>query len=178
MITIDGYLIDVAVREEHGFDNEITEHPVEQGADIVDHVRARPVTLMIEGVVSDTPVQDAVRAARTAALPSREALDRLLALRNARLPVSIITSIRAYDNMVIESLVIPRDATTGDALGFTARFRQIRVVTTERAVVDIPRAKGKTNRGLVTVGEAQIEEPTERRKSLLKRGVNRIKDLF
>lgn len=178
MIAIDGYIIDVAVKEEHGFENEITEHPVEQGADIVDHVRARPIVVTLEGVVSDTPVQDFVRASRTAALPSREALDRLLAIRNARQPVEIVTSIRTYTDMMLESLTVPRDAATGDALAFTARFRQIRIVTTQRAVVDIPRAKGKTNRGQVTVGEAEIEEPPERRKSLLKRGVNRIGELF
>lgn len=180
MVTIDGYEIDVAIREEHAFENEITEHPVEQGADIVDHVRARPIVVTLEGCVSDTPIGDLATRRSETTLPSREAFDRLLAVRNARLPVTIATSLRVYTDMILESLTTPRDATTGDALAFTARFRQIRLVEVTRVAVDIPRVQGKTNRGnkpSPTAADAKITPP-KKLESFLFTGGNKAVQLL
>lgn len=149
MILIDGYEIDVAVTETHGFESEVTEHPVESGADIADHVRARPIVVTLDSVVSDTPIGDLAARRSTDTLPSREALARLLAIRDAREPITIETDLRVYDNMVMESLSIPRSVQTGDALRFSATFKQIQLVTNARTTVPvaIPRAKKKVDRG-------------------------------
>lgn len=181
-VFIDGYEIDAFVREEEAIENEITEHQVERGADIADHVRARPGTITVEGVVSDTPLGDLAGRRASDVPPSVEALARLRAINRARQPVTIITTLDTYTDMVIESLMIPRDAKTGKALRFTARFKNVRVAEVDTAArVDIPRGKAKTNRGnkpSVAIGDAQIEGPPERRKSLLKRAGQSIGRLF
>lgn len=148
-ILIDGFEIDAAVNEEHAFESDVTAHPVESGADVTDHVRARPISVTIEGVVSDTPFSDLAHRRGDSGPPSDDALARLLLLREEREPVTIRTSLREYENMVLESLSIPRSGTTGAALRFSASFREIRLVTSERTTVhvDLPRAKKKVNLG-------------------------------
>jgi hypothetical protein len=53
---IGGIWIDCTVRERHGMSAEVSEHPVEDGADIADHIRRRPNALTLECVISNTPV--------------------------------------------------------------------------------------------------------------------------
>ena len=156
-VFIDGYEIDVTLSEEHFFDNEVTEHPVERGADVTDHVRARPVRITLEGLVSDTPIGDlAIRRkeftlinGEAFALPSDESFARLLAIRDAREPVTIETSLRSFDDMMLESLTVPRTPQNGDALRFRATFVQVQFVTNDRTTirVAVPRAAKKVNLG-------------------------------
>lgn len=47
--------VDATTREVHGFSNDVTDHPVETGAAITDHVRPKPITLSIDGVISNAP---------------------------------------------------------------------------------------------------------------------------
>lgn len=172
---IDGYELDVAVSEDHSFEADVTEHPVEIGADVSDHVRARPVTVTIEGIVSDTPIGGIAdrRGDRLADVgvitvsasaagpgplqfkPSDDMLAWFDAMRERREPVEIRTSLRTYENMMLRSLSIPRSATNGDALRFTATFVQIIIVENERTLVrvSVPRASNKTNKGNQTSPE-------------------------
>lgn len=56
-VWIDEIWPDVSVRESHGLSADVTEHPVEEGADITDHIRAKPRTFSIEGLISNTPIE-------------------------------------------------------------------------------------------------------------------------
>lgn len=48
--------IDATVSEQHQLDSEVTDHPVEKGVNLSDHVRALPDTLTLNGVISNTPI--------------------------------------------------------------------------------------------------------------------------
>lgn len=152
-ISIQGFDIDASLRETHAFDSEVTEHPVEAGADIADHVRARPIIVQIEGVVSNTPIGELVANRRAGSIPTDDAFKWLMDIRDAREPVSIITALKNYDNMVLESLNVPLDSRTGDALRFTASFKQIVLVTnlrtTLRVATSAKSAQLKVDRGQV-----------------------------
>lgn len=168
MLLIAGYPVDVAVSEDHSFDSEVTEHPVERGADVADHVRARPITLTIEGLVSDDPI-GTVRDQRLAsaggsiehAPPSDDAFALLLSVRDAREPVTIVTSLRTYEDMVLTSLSVPRGARTGHALRFMATFVQVQLVTNLRTTVRVavPRAAKKVNLGNKPITPAPESAP-------------------
>lgn len=173
-ITIDGFEIDAALAEDHAFDNDVTEHPVEQGADVTDHVRARPITVTIQGVVSDTPIGPLAERRRAALagdtgdgaqftiLPSSEAFNRLQSIRTKREPVTIETSLRTFDNMVLASLTSSPQAQ--DAFYFTATFVQVQIVENIRtsARVAVPRAKRKVNLGAKPAPDATAAQvPTQ-----------------
>ena len=55
--TIGTVVVDASITETHSLAAEATEHPVEQGADISDHVHVRPIQLSITGLVSNHPIQ-------------------------------------------------------------------------------------------------------------------------
>lgn len=68
--------------------------------------------------------------------PSKDAIDTLEEIYEKNIPVTIITSIKTYTNMIMESLSIPRNARNANSLEFSASFKEIRIIKSE--VVDIP----------------------------------------
>ena len=156
-ILIGTYRIDASITESHVYESDVTEFPVEQGSAISDNIRLKAIMVTIEGVVTDTPIgvmadlRNAVNGdssftpttdAATAkargdaqSAPSTDALAAMLAIRDARQPVPIATSLQNFENMVLTNLEVPRDATTGSALRFTATFKQITLVTNQKTTV-------------------------------------------
>lgn len=152
---IDGYEIDAAISEVHSLRAEVSSHPLESGADVVEHRRKMPRSITVEGVVSDTPIgplakrrqEFAVINGKSSALPSDEAYARLKDLHDTGRAVTIESSLDTFDDMVLTDLNVPRDRNTGEAFRFSATFVEIRFVATDRAPVDLPRAKDRQNRG-------------------------------
>lgn len=161
LITINDYVIDASLTETHTFESDVTEYPVEQGSAISDNVRPKPVVVVIEGIVSDTPIGKMVDLRNNQGdaggmnfLPSVDALAALLAIRDARQPVTIATTLQRFENMVLINLEVPRDRQTGAALRFTATFQQITIVTNARTTVRVaalrtasPSGQPKKNKG-------------------------------
>lgn len=48
--------LDVAAKVQHTSTNQVTDHPVEIGSNVSDHIRPDPNVLTIEGVISNTPL--------------------------------------------------------------------------------------------------------------------------
>jgi hypothetical protein len=51
-------LFDQTVSEGHEATAEVTEHPVEKGSNVADHVRQNPQNLTLEMFVTNTPIVD------------------------------------------------------------------------------------------------------------------------
>lgn len=143
LVMIDDFIVDCALVEEHTYDSEVTDYPVEKGADITDNVRPKPLEVRIEAIVSNTPTSPDILAQRDIdTTPADQAYLHLMDIRDNREPVTIRTSLDSFDNMVLKSLNIPRSASTGDALRFTATFVQVEIVSNTRSTrVAIPIAK-------------------------------------
>jgi hypothetical protein len=172
-IQIGSYVIDASIREVHTFESEVTQFPVEKGSPISDNVRPKPITVVIEGIVSNTPLPPIAQGRAVVGSgvgdgddspPSVSALAALQAIRDAREPVTISTALKSYDNMAMQNLEVTVDATTGEALSFTATFLQITIVTTTRATLRTaqvrtarPQDAAKTNADKAAV---QVTIPT------------------
>jgi hypothetical protein len=144
VIKIDGYPIDCAVTERHDFDAEVTSYPIESGGVVTDGVQHKPAEVEIDGIVSDTPLDAVLRARRaggfaepSAGGPTSEAVEKLIAISKAGEPVVLETEIRTYPLMVLSGLSIPRDAKTGRALRFTAKFVEVEIANNERTRVRV-----------------------------------------
>lgn len=156
LVTIDGFSVDITRLEDHSFESEVTEHPVEEGVDITDHVRRKPIKLSMECVVSDSPVGP-VRDLRNRVTtkPSEDAFAKMLAIREAGEPVTVATSLKVFNNMLLTNLGVPRTAANGRALVFTVTFVQIEFVTNARTTVRVNLPRGQNKRSL---GGKQLKE--------------------
>ncbi len=174
MIMIDSWPYDLMVSGELTLDSEVTEHPVESGDSIADHIRPLPVEFTLEAIVSDTPLADiashdsrriddvtiAVFGADQIPLPSDEAYARLNAIRDERRLVVIEIPIatrsgklgkRTFKDMAMTNLSVPFSQETAGGLTFSATFRQVKVVTNKRTTVRVAvktPTKGPKDKGL------------------------------
>jgi hypothetical protein len=140
---VAGIVVDATVSEEHVSNCETTDNPVEDGSDVTDHVHIKPIELTIDGVISDSPLGFAVvgniqNFARSITnlfgkkTPrSIEAFNSLLDLQKSRTPFTVLTGLRRYENMILTELSVPRTSQTGAAIHFSAKMKQIRIVSSK-----------------------------------------------
>ena len=133
-------VVDVFITENHGLPSETTSYPREKGPNVSDHTRPMPLTLSVEGFISDAPIgKDLIdlRDRETAGqkLPSEFAYAKLEEIYKTAEPVTVVTSLRTYESMVMLSCEITRDKDNGKALQFSCSFQQLTTVTNQRTVI-------------------------------------------
>ncbi len=144
------YFFDAVLRLEHTEGNRITEHPVQTGANISDHAFELPARLTLEIGMSD--VMDSYQKGQFTETKSRSvsAYQTLLRLKQARLPMQIITRLKQYENMVIEQMHAGDDFKTRHGLKCIVTFRQIMTAKVNfKKVSSRPQVTGKTDKGSV-----------------------------
>ncbi|HDR9029978.1 TPA: hypothetical protein QDB14_004201 [Burkholderia vietnamiensis] len=136
---IGSITVQVAIEEIYNDELVITEHPVEQGAQISDHAFKRQPDLSMQCGWSNADYEALLGAAEATfdggGLPSAQYINaiysQLLALQQARTPVDVTTSRRIYQNMLLQGLRLTVDAKTSSALILTATAKQIKIVSTQ-----------------------------------------------
>lgn len=137
LVDIDGGLVvlDASLEEQHSFDAELTSNPVEQGADVTDHLRRKPGDLTIRGFVTNAPVgprrTERGATAEGASGYAQQAYRDLLLLLGAARAITVKTAWRTWEPVVLVSLKVPRTVDVGDAAEITLVFREIRFVATQ-----------------------------------------------
>lgn len=165
---------------------EVTEHPVEVGAAVSDHVRPGNPTLTLEGWVAlaplvvpradvAAPLTGSVRAATSrgvtlsvlqwdTALDRRRVVDALLsAVVESSTLLTVTTSLRTVTDLAVTRYRVDRAAETSGVLALTLDLTRVRKVSTARAAVPEPaqrRGQNARQRG------AQPARPTDRRSAL------------
>lgn len=150
-VQIGDYPVDVFEKETHKFDNEVSNYAVEVGSDVTDNVRSLPDALTVEAAVSDTPfgaiAQDPTRVGVGDLSISRDAFNRILKMRNDKLPLSVVTSLGTYTSMEILSFEVTREPKSFKGLVFTVQFQKIVIVENKRVTVAAPNLAGKGSVG-------------------------------
>lgn len=187
--TVDAFVVDAFVTETHSYTNVITDHPVEEGANVSDHSRPEPDRLMLEVLVSGSPLSGdgdtrptisstdprltfrlTTEGAHLDGGRMKTAYEKFMDLRETGALVTVVTSFRRYDSMAIESISIPRDAKGAGALRFTVALKKIRIVRNKltRAVV----AKDKRVGSKVKLGPKTTKKAEEPDVDPLRKVVN------
>lgn len=126
----------------------VSEHPIEQGAAIVDHVQQMPLSYTIKGVLSETPV--GVTTSYGAERISKwQAFLQQLSLGYTCTIVSFRHG--TLTNMVLENAPIPINSWRDTKVDLP--FRQIRVVSA--TIVNLGPRSTKT----ITTAVCRVEEP-------------------
>lgn len=151
---IGGYFFDAFLRLDHSSKLKITEHPVEEGANIADHAYVEPQVLTIEIGMSDVCTSFVNGQFEQKYTRSVSAFDTLKKLQSDRIPVTVHTRLKTYENMLIETITAPDDYMTLYGLRVTVGLREIIVVKTNTVALPnrtsaMPHKTGETNRGTV-----------------------------
>lgn len=131
--------IGVELEETHLDELQITEHPVEKGAEINDHAFKRQPELTLKCGWSNSQIAALTGTLQSifegGELPTADYVStvysQLLALQETRQPFDVVTSLRIYRDMLFKSLSVTKDQKTGAALNVTATLKQIRIVQTQ-----------------------------------------------
>jgi hypothetical protein len=135
---IGGIAIDATLEEVLEDTLQVTEHPVEAGAMITDHSFVRPCEVVLRCGWSNASAA-ALLGNLTSLLSSGSlsasdyvtgVYSQLLALQQAREPVTVVTSLRQYENMMLTSVRVTRDSKTSQALMMVATLREVILVST------------------------------------------------
>lgn len=152
---------DLVLQDEPVHSSEVTKYPVEQGANVADHVRVNPLTLSASFVVSNTPIDDLPDGSRAKQVNQIKlnvppgTYDRAVVsqfsdqiffdgdyvagtyaqlrdLHDLHQLMRVSTPIKNYDNMVITKLSMPRDKDYSGAAGkFDIEWEQITIVSSD-----------------------------------------------
>ena len=157
--------------------NQTTEHPVETGAPITDHVISIPLKVTITGFFSDAAFRADIKDTFDLG-PGRATaiLQALTAMRDNREIFILEARNEIFENMVLTTFSIPRDKETGDSSRVNIVCQQI--IRVERRFIVIPPAAKDTDK---TAEEQQTgaQNATPRDKSALVQlfdAINRSKE--
>lgn len=137
-VSIGSITLDATILESHEYSAEVTNHPIETGGFVTDHIYENPRIVSIEGHITDSPV---VFFTDLGGISKRsvEAHDQLVALYQSRNIVSVVTGLKIYSDMVIENLTFPKNQQTGRKLEFRAQFKEIK--TAQSQIIGIAEEK-------------------------------------
>jgi hypothetical protein len=158
---------DASIKETHKLDSTATRFPIEGGQSISDHMIVQPISLELQGIITDTPLgtdqqlKTEVATTLTSSLippvgvvaaaaaysffsasassssPSVAAYGKLLQLVQNSQPVNVYTSLYFYQNMWITGISAPRDSETGKALIFTMSLEQLIIVQPQTVKISV-----------------------------------------
>lgn len=119
------YIFDVTFKETHSFENAITQHPVQTGANINDHVYQQPIIFTWDVGVSDCLASVVNGQFATASSRAVSAFDVLRSLWQTADALTITTSYGQYTNMLIRSFTATKDKTLMLGMRATVTFQQV-----------------------------------------------------
>lgn len=173
--------LDACLSEDHGVEVEKSEYAVEDGTKRQDHSTVSDPAVVIEGVVSDTPISNKFPAATAVDSVSRlirgdtptlTAWELLKQYTRQKDIITIRTAVETYAEMQITSLRWHREPGLGSQLRFDLRAEKYKVAYSED-VEKIPEPKIKTaekKKDKGKKGKTDVEEGSKRESILFKGG--------
>ncbi len=147
---IGGYFFDAFFQTNYTRSLTITSDPVETGAAISDHSFINPVELVFQIGMSDVAtsvIPGQFSEGKSRSLAAAQVLGNL---QTQRIPVKVMTRLGSFNNMLVETLVIPDDNTTLYGLKATVTMKEIFVATVKTVKISArPQTTDSTNRGTV-----------------------------
>lgn len=119
--TYGHFIFDAVFSTNHSANLTLTTHPVQSGASVADHAYMEPDEVTIEIGMTDT-------ALGVETNHSVNAFAQLRQLMEAREPLTLVTRLKTYQNMVITSISAPDDYTTMHSLRASIYLTQVKIV--------------------------------------------------
>ncbi|WP_269934854.1 phage baseplate protein [Serratia liquefaciens] len=173
----------VAISEKHSDTLEITEHPVEIGAQVSDHAYKRPSEVTMElgfagggsllDFVDTTQIFDMSTGLSLGTGPS-EVYQQLLDLQQTRIPFDVITGKRQYQNMLIRSIEVTTDRTSENVLMCVLSLREV-IISKTQSVKVAPKSDMADGVSTAATQNTGTKPPKPVNESVLSQGMDGIK---
>lgn len=126
---------------------DVTSYPVENGADVSDHVQVKNNTFTLSGMITETPIRlmhDMLHSAGVNGTRISQAITYLDQIFDARQPITLVTEHKVYENVILSG--ISYDYKSEFAMQFDLEFEQIRLVS--KATVNVIATKTQGNKSV------------------------------
>lgn len=124
---VNGIFADAVIEEHHTDESEITEHPVEVGSVIADHMYKRPSELMLTYVWATGGQQNTQRDVSFL----KTLYTKFLVLKDGATLLQVVTGKRVYQNMVVRSIDVRTDLNSENILELHLGLREIITASTQ-----------------------------------------------
>lgn len=131
------------ISEDHEINFRVSEHTLQDGSTVTDHVHREPYKVTVEGMFTNHPLKkleetnevkfkDSYATSEVHSTLSNTALanfEKVEALANKREPVRLVCSLKVYPKMIVTSIKAPRDSKSGSSIRFTMTLQEIKTVS-------------------------------------------------
>lgn len=141
-------VFDAIFTAEHSTSITITSHPVQTGSNIADHAYDEPTELTFEIGMSDVmqsfmPGQFLDNGSR-----SVSAYHKLRELQKQKIPITVVTKLNTYNNMMVENIMATEDDKTTFGLRASVTLKEIFVVNVMTVKIsERPHKSSESNEG-------------------------------
>jgi hypothetical protein len=156
--SVGSIAFDLLLQESHGLEFEASQHAIEDGSEVTDHVtrKLREVTVSaMFSLHSLSLPEGSIDMSRNRALEQLEAIERLA---EERRPTRLVTALKVYPEMLILGVRYERTGSDGEAIRFQLVMREIRKVRLKEVVVDSvvspPNMDSEVNRRAAVAADA------------------------
>lgn len=146
----------VTIEEEHHDELVITQHPVDQGAQISDHAYKQPASLRLHLGWSDSASIENLFSGFTSV---KQVYAQLQRVQDSRIPITVLTGKRAYKNMLIRTMTTRTDKRSENALFVTLDLQQIIRVATQTSNVAASQADQAAPKETGVVTDLGTQQP-------------------
>lgn len=163
--------LEATLEETHSESASTTDHPVEDGADITDHIRRNPTELSLKGIVSNYPILVLASIRAQPSIPGGDPSTRaedayrwLVEAKDQGKLLSVGTTLRDYSNMAILGITVVRDKDRSNVVELDLSLREIIVATTEQVAPPAPTNTARSaaaNAGRKSTGAASAATTTK-----------------
>lgn len=152
---IGGLFFDAVISVSTEHTATITSHPVQLGANISDHMYLEPISITMEIAMSDAMDSMVYGQWKGGYTKSVSAYRMLCDLQARRIPITVLTRLNQYPDMVIESISVNDDYKSLYGLRATVSLKQVFVA---EATIDTVSARSWVTDADANRGEAQPSE--------------------
>lgn len=172
-VTIISLELDATLAESMTHTAIVTEHPVEEGSNIADHVRVEPVKLSLEGMVTNHAVVPTLINLNWTKVEDTYSIFRKWQTDATRLTVK--TSLDTYEDMILKSFTIKRSGpASNNILPVSVEFQHIETATSAISGAKAPKPKIKK----AEPKETKPKKPPQQKVAVAKQLSNAVTKLF
>lgn len=133
---VGGIAFDLMLNESHGLTYKISEHPIDSGAVVTDHVQQQPRECSVTGIFSCHPIgsysSDEIDIDEKEKITNNRALEKYLSIEKIakeKKPIRLVTDLFDYPSMLIKSISVNRDKASGEMVTFQMSLIEYQSVT-------------------------------------------------